>query len=280
MKNMFRLYLRLYVIAWFVIFACAVCAVGQEPTPTPDATTSGGNAAAAARARDRDASDLASRVFELKHRSPEAMLPVLRPLGTNDAVFTVSREFKTITVRDFPENLRQIEAAIRRLDVPEAIARDIELRFYVLIASNSDATNAQTARYPAELGQAVKQLRTTLNYRNYDLVSSLIQRAKEGGRSSGSGSFLYLATNAQNAANTVSANFQYETGALDLRAGAGGAAIVHLQRFNFTAVTPREGNPSVSTELDIREGEQVVVGTATFGDRALILVLSARVPPQ
>lgn len=277
--------LPIFALTVLLICLCAVATTrGQQPTATPatpeqqqQSPAQTPNAGASRTTRESDGQT--SRVFEIKHRSPEAMLPVLRPLGSNIAVFTTSREFKTITVRDYEENLRQIEQAIRRLDVPEAVGRTVELRFYVLIASNSEAaTGNQSTGYPAELGQAVKQLQTTLNYKNYSLVSSLIQRAKEGGRSSGSGSFLYVAANAQNVANTVSANFRYETGAIDLRAAsAGSATVVHLQRFNFEAITPREGNPSVSTELDIREGEQVVVGTATFGDRALVLVLSARV---
>jgi len=279
--------LPIFALTVLLICLCAVATTrGQQPTATPatpeqqQSPAQTPNAGASRTTRESDGQT--SRVFEIKHRSPEAMLPVLRPLGSYSAVFTTSREFKTITVRDVPENLRQIEQAIRRLDVPEAVGRTVELRFYVLIASNSDAaTGNQSTGYPAELGQAVKQLQTTLNYKNYSLVSSLIQRAKEGGRSSGSGSFNYVATNAQNAANTVSASFRYETGAIDLRAAsAGSATVVHLQRFNFEAITPREGIPSVSTELDIREGEQVVVGTATFGDRALVLVLSARVNSQ
>ncbi|MET0624566.1 MAG: secretin N-terminal domain-containing protein, partial [Pyrinomonadaceae bacterium] len=63
----------------------------------------------------------ANRVFDIKNRDPVSLSRVLAPLtsGFRGAVVMPNPEFRTITVRDFPENIAVIEEAIRRLDTPE-----------------------------------------------------------------------------------------------------------------------------------------------------------------
>src|ERR1700730_4496282 len=52
-----------------------------------------------------------SKVFEVKYRDAYALSTVLRQLGSGfkGASMSSSTEFKTLTVRDFPENLATIE---------------------------------------------------------------------------------------------------------------------------------------------------------------------------
>ncbi|MDQ1559065.1 MAG: hypothetical protein QOD32_2125, partial [Pyrinomonadaceae bacterium] len=119
-----------------------------------------------------------NRVFEVKYRDPDALMSVLRLLtsGHKGAQLSANRLFKTITVRDFPENIASVEEALKRLDTPEPPRPEIELRMHVLIASN--AANAAN-QYPADLRDAVTQLQTTLNFKSYHLLTSIIQRAKD-----------------------------------------------------------------------------------------------------
>ena len=55
-----------------------------------------------------------NRVFEVHNRMPEDLVPVIRLLtsGFKGAELAASNEFRTITVRDFPENIAAIEEAI------------------------------------------------------------------------------------------------------------------------------------------------------------------------
>jgi hypothetical protein len=55
-----------------------------------------------------------------------------------------------------------------------------------------------------------------------------------------------------------------------------GAATVQMDNFAFSLREPA-GNADISTSLGVREGEKVVVGTASLKDKAMILVLSAKV---
>src|SRR5882724_919855 len=79
-----------------------------------------------------------NRVFEVHHRAPEDLIPVIRLLtsGFKGALLSASNEFRTITARDFPENIAAIEEAIKRLDTAEARHPNIELQMDVLVASN------------------------------------------------------------------------------------------------------------------------------------------------
>ncbi len=63
-----------------------------------------------------------SKVFEVRYRDANNLSSVLRQLGSGFKGRSVSAnsEFKTITVRDFPENIATMEEAIKRLDIPAA----------------------------------------------------------------------------------------------------------------------------------------------------------------
>src|SRR5205807_9137676 len=110
-----------------------------------------------------------NRVFEIHNRVPEDLVPVIKLLtsGFKGAQLSASNEFRTITVRDFPENIAAIDEAIKRMDKPEAARPDIELRMHVLLASNQPTTLNQ---YPAELKDAIAELQKTLNYKEYSLL--------------------------------------------------------------------------------------------------------------
>ena len=55
--------------------------------------------------------------------------------------------------------------------------------------------------------------------------------------------------------------------------------MVQIGEFTFsTGMTSQtvDNRTQVQTALNLRDGEKVVVGTATLGDRALIIVLTAK----
>src|SRR5829696_8909315 len=112
-----------------------------------------------------------NRVFDVRNRDPQSLVRVLAPLtsGFRGATVSANAEFRTISVRDFPENIAVIEEAIRRLDTPEVARPGVEFRVHMLIASNDETVGN---RYPAELSDVVKQLQTALGYRNFSLMGS------------------------------------------------------------------------------------------------------------
>ncbi len=218
-----------------------------------------------------------SKVFDVKYRDAGSLGNVLRQLGSGfkGAVVWASSEFKTITVRDFPENLVTIEEALKRLDTPSAPRPNIELHMYVLIASN---TSGAMAEVPAELKDVLAQLRGTLTYRNYELATSVVQRlaeTRQGLRGKGTAEI----SKSPATSGSVTLPYEYSINSVTLASTSTGAPVVQIGEFTFsTGLTSQtvDNRTQVQTALNLRDGEKVVVGTATLGDRALIIVLSVK----
>jgi hypothetical protein len=256
--------------------ALAPMTFGQDakaPTPTPTA---------AAKSPDYvEEKGFKGKIFEIKYRDPFGLLQVIRPLGSGfkGATTSVDREFRTLTVRDFPENIAAIEEAIKRLDTPQAPRPDIEFSVHVLIASNSISGSED---YPAELGDVVKQLKSALKYKSYTLMTSGIHRAKEGpgevGNSGVAESNLF--SSVPTPPNPIFYNYSLDSIAID--AGSG-APTVQIGRFRFNMRVPLNLGTQVQYEnvgfqspVGLRQGEKVVVGSTTMGDKGLVVVVSAK----
>jgi type II secretory pathway component GspD/PulD (secretin) len=214
---------------------------------------------------------LKSRVFEVKHRTPEELIKVLRPLtsGIKGTSMVDGGEFRTITVRDFPENLAAIDEALRRLDVPRAQKPDVELRIRVLIAAPNGAS-----QYPGELDPVVKQLHATLSYKSYYQIASITHRVKSGSGAKGKG-----ITVVNPPVSSESGTMNYSYGFEDVVVAPPGAAsnVVQIRKLSYWTGGKALGEAEINTALSLREGEKVVVGTASLKDRAMILVLFAHI---
>ena len=215
-----------------------------------------------------------SKIFDVKYREPSSIASVLRQLGSGfkGAGISANNEFNTLTVRDFPENLVTIEEAIKRLDTPAPPPSSVQMHMHVLLASNRVGA-APAGEIPAELKDVITELRGTFTYRNYELITSVSQRLTETNRGL-NGSGLAQIPGAQG--NVTTAQYEYVVGQLSFVPSASGAQAIQIQDFTFTLVG--EGiRGRVQTALNLRDGEKVVVGTATINDRALIVVLIPKI---
>ena len=214
-----------------------------------------------------------SKVFDVKYRDPNSLANVISRLmsGFKGAAIAANSEFRTITVRDFPENLVTIEEAIKRLDTPATPRPNIELHMYALLASNVSTGGAAP---PAEVKDVVEQLRNTLSYKNYELMATVVQRMTETPRVlSGTGTAELPSTNPNSP--SVLMPYDYSMNGISLAQDASGAFNVQIGEFAFTTVSDKD-RARVQTALNLRDGEKVVVGTATLRNRALVVVLTVK----
>ena len=229
-----------------------------------------------------DFSGFKGKVLEVKNRDPISLVSLLAPLGSGfkGAVLSPNREFKTITVRDFPENIATIEEALKRLDVPmpakapEPPRPDVEIYGYVLIASQGDASGSD---YPKAIEDVVKQLQANLSFKNYRLLAPIVQRTRLGGnwvQSSGTASL---------PDKSVTANYEFSIRDISSENLANDEPLVvfNAVELKFNGLNSPDGqnlgNARVATNLRLRNGEKVVVGTASLKDKALVLVLTTKV---
>src|SRR5437764_8770741 len=229
-----------FVIAIMLAFACAPFVAAQQQQPAPQYVENTG---------------FKNRIFEVKNRDPEDLLSVIKLLtsGFKGAQASADRNFKTITVRDFPENIAAIEDALKRLDTPEAPHPEVELHIHVLIAGN---TELGASEVPAELKDVVGQLRSTLNFKNYYLLTSIIQRAKE--RPGYNNPDVILGDGVASLSmpgETAPREFHYvfRANALNLGTNSAGAATVQLGAFSFTLEGSQGVHSSIRSDVSVRE---------------------------
>jgi hypothetical protein len=225
-----------------------------------------------------------NKLFQIKHRDPNSLMEVLKLLGSGfkGATISVNQEYKTITVRDFPENLATMEEALGRLDVPEPARPDIEFRIYVLLATSGPGSGGD---YPAELNDVISQLRNTFKYKDYSLMTTSVHRAKDG--PAGINNRGVAEAKKLTAATLPNENpifYNYELRPISQEASASGSTTVHIGMFSFEMRIPisigtdiRFENIGFRTPVNLREGEKVVVGTTTMEDKGIVVVLSTKI---
>ncbi len=226
-----------------------------------------------------EVSGFKGKIFDIKHRDPGELVSALKPLGSGfkGAIIQPNSEYKTLTVRDFPENIAAIEEAIKRLDTPRPprpISPDVQITAYVLIATNVEAPGNVT---PPDLKDVISQLQSMLNYKSYQLLTPIVQRTRlDGGQVNSNGTAILPD-------RSLGAEYRFQIDRLLSDRSSDDKSVIGLHNLYFSIKGARPpdqdqiGNAEIRTGLTIRDGEKVVVGTASLKDRALILVLIARV---
>jgi hypothetical protein len=249
-------------VALTIVLSIFSVSFAQQPTatprPEPDYVTEKG---------------FKSRIFDVQYRDAAMLAQVLRNLGSGfkGATIQSNTEFKTITVRDFPENIATMEEAIKRLDTPATPRPNIELHMHVLIASN---TGTGSSDMPAELRDVLTQLRGTLNYRNYELAASIVQRLTATERVLQGSGTTEIPSGTAGTANMLMP-YEYYINNVSMSQDVTGNPNVRISDFAFSASTQTD-RARVQTALNLRDGEKVVVGTAALRNRALVIVLTAK----
>lgn len=177
----------------------------------------------------------------------------------------ISPELHVISVRAPKEIMPAIEDAIKRLDVPQP-RKEAELTIYVIIAS--DQAEPSTTIPPA-LNPVINQLKGVLAYKSYRVLDTLITR---GGTSNG---FNNTLSGTLVLSETLKPTFDFRS-RFQIENPDGKTPVLRLNDMNFSLRGGGMNPAGVSGNVEIPQGQQVVVGKATLGDKALILVMSAK----
>ncbi len=222
-----------------------------------------------------------SKVFEVHNRDAHDIANSIRLLGSGakGAAVDVNGQLKTITVRDFPENLATIDEAIKRLDIPATVSTDAQMRLWIVIGAKAPIANAQAL--PEDLEPVVKELRSTLRYSNYALMAATVNRVARGIMVEGSGvaepEALGMAVKPE---QPVLYTYRLRQPAI---VTANDRPALSTESFNFGMRIPIDvgkgsiqyQNVGFETPVTVRDKEKVVIGTTTMGDKALIVIVTA-----
>lgn len=168
---------------------------------------------------------------------------------------------------------------------------NLDTQLYLLVATNQSIDDA---KLPSALEPVVKQLRVSLPFKNYRLAATLINRVKNDGRLNLKWIGGPLGSAGSTSATNPSFN-EFKVNNVKLLRNAANQPIVRMEGFGFgvripviTASAIAASGPvapvinyestGLNTDISMREGEPVVVGTLNIGPSgdAIILVMMAK----
>lgn len=173
-----------------------------------------------------------------------------------------------ISVRALQQDMAAIGDAIKRLDVPQVGPKSAELTIYVLVGSDQDES---LRPFPVSLKPVVDQLKGVLSYKQFYLLDTLMATSVDNHNVQMNGDVRGLNPAPTPGQTPRDTNYNFRAG-VRIGNGEGAAASVRLSGLGFQI-----GSMYINTDVDIPQGKQVVVGRATAGDRAFILVVSAKI---
>jgi hypothetical protein len=139
------------------------------------------------------------------------------------------------------------------------------------------------ATVPPELEPTVKQLRATLAYKGFRVVETLIARSRDGQELQTSSAFKWTSD------ATLQTMFEFRCTPTVLSEASGRMVRIDKMRSSVRApvswgtgeskVNHTIVDSGISADLDVKEGQKVVVGKTGIGgsDRAVVFVLTAKV---
>jgi len=219
------------------------------------------------------------KLVQLKHIETGTAIDLLAPFMTNNSPVRIhsARGTRLLSVSGAPEAITLVEEFIKKFDVapapgpPPRVPKNVEVIAYMLLGSDEPESADQVP--PAELSGVVKQLRGMFPFKTYRLAETMIIRGREhaGGTAAGIARDNRL--------------FEFKYGGVSID-GEDKARTIHLNNVRLGAKVPylsagavQHIDTGISTNVDIREGQKVVVGKTSLGQgqSSMFLVISARV---
>jgi len=214
-----------------------------------------------------------TKVVRLHYANPQVIAALVSP-GSNVAV-SADNTLKVIVLRGESTHVATVEQTIHELDAPATAttSKDIELLVSVIGASNSPDVTA-AAEMPGDMAPVVKQLQAIFPYKNYQLLSSMLVRSREGSKAESKGIMKAIGSSS----HPSNYHLAYDNASV---ASEDAKPMIHLSNFRFYALVPIGpvgSDVGVTTDVDLREGQKTVIGKADIGssDSALFVVLTAR----
>jgi hypothetical protein len=166
---------------------------------------------------------------------------------------------------------------------------NLDTQLYLLIGTNQEVDDA---KLPASLESVIKQLRASLPFKNYRLSTTLINRVRNEGHFNLRWPMIPAGANG----GTLTPSFnEFHVNGVKLVRDASGQQLIRMDGFTFGARIPIQTgmtssstsmstatinyeSTGLNTDISMREGEPVIVGTLNVGPSgdAIILVMAAR----
>ena len=250
------------LIAGVIVVSASVTAMAQADVCAPGSKEPGRSDQERVELLKIEASERAEREaarsrWEVKMVSVKNDIPTftLRALCIFRVEVVPQSTLHLVQIRAPKEIMPEVEDALKRLDVPPAITKNVELTAYVLV--NGDGTDAFIPRLsplPSTLQPVVNQLKGLVPDGAWSLADTVVARGTDG---------QYLRVQ----------------GGTDLMVTPQIREISGTPNVHLGNLVVNTKGTSFNTTIDVPVGAQTVVGRSTNGptSRAVVLVLTAKI---
>ncbi len=216
-----------------------------------------------------------AKIFELKYGDVHRIGEMIRIFPNAGLLWDES--MRTISVKGTAEQLKVIEEAIRRFDIPSA-TQNLEFTIYLVIASPDAGKGGEM---PKALEAVVKQMSETFSFKSFRMGETFLIRSRDGkaaevssiGPFTGEGqnSIYQCKFNSARLTRDEKGNkFRIDALRVGMRMPyktAGGADA----KYQYADI-------GFNTDIDVREGQKAVVGKAkVIGGETMFAVLVPRI---
>ncbi|HXN49823.1 MAG TPA: hypothetical protein VN893_24440, partial [Bryobacteraceae bacterium] len=218
------------------------------------------------------AEDQSVKVFTVKPPNVERIQRTLKMVAGEQNV-TVDSASATLVVKASPALMPAVEQVVKELDVAAPAAKDVELTFYILHATNEPA--ADSGPLPPALLPAIAQLKSVFAYKGFHLLDTAFIRTRGGDWANLSGK-AEMPSGPSNYVLKLRLSVSAEAHPVTIRLDS-----LHFQEWISWTKGTSSGNDSIGfdSNVDLQEGQQAVIGkTSIEGNRsAIILVASGKI---
>ncbi len=217
------------------------------------------------------------KLFILKYADPQRLSSLLKVFASSGANINSNTDLHALAV-SAPANLMQaIEDAISKLDIPSAAPKDFDFTVYLVVGTDGD--NIGSGIMPKDLDSVITQLRGAFAFKNYRLLDVLTMRSRSGQsfHTQSSGGSVQLGSFAR----SVTTSFGIGSSTL-----SPDGTVIRLDQMDCRSWVPYENGPGhfdqqelrLSTDLDIKEGQKVVVGRMGMtNQQAMFVVITVKI---
>jgi hypothetical protein len=216
----------------------------------------------------QQAQERTTKLVRLKYADPQTLRNIISQFGVN---VMPESGMKVMTIEGPQQHIAAAEAAIQQLDVAP---KNVELTVYFVVGTDQPTPN--TAPVPAEIRDVITQLKGTFTFKDYRMLDVLTIRTRAGSPAESTG----ILDTKSNPPRLSMFSVRNATVSED-------GATVRLDRMHAGLRIPTSAAPGkteytntgIDQDIDVKEGQKVVVGRSSLEGpaQALFLILTAKV---
>jgi hypothetical protein len=213
-----------------------------------------------------------AKLVTLRNAEPQAIQNMVRVFGVTVVAGNSNSPMKSMVILGTAEKVAAAEAAIKQLDVAP---KNIELTVYFVVGG--DQPTMAGGAIPQDLRDVIAQLKGTFTFKEYKMLDVLTLRTRAGSRAETSG-ILNQALPPRMSQFSIGNATVSEDGTT-IRIDRMRAMLRIPIPGSSTQKTTEYSDSGIQQDVDVKEGQKVVVGRSSLDgpQQALFLVLTARV---